>query len=335
MSHSTRVRAAADRPPSEATRAITFYGCQPDEAAVLRDLATRLGVAPTIIEAPLSEANLELALGSRCLSISHKAKVSNLTLQTLGRAGLRYISTRSIGYDHLDVGYASRVGITVENVSYSPDSVADYTLMLMLMAVRGARSSIRRVEVHDYRLSQARGRELRDLTVGVIGTGRIGTAVIERLRAFGCRILTYDASGSAHVALDELLRESDIVSLHIPLTPRTHHLLDRSRIGQLKSDAVVVNTGRGPLIDTEALLAALESGRVGGAALDVVEGEEGIFYTDCRDRPLPHTMLGRLHALPNVIITPHTAYYTHRALHDTMENSLVGCLTFESGHHGD
>jgi D-specific alpha-keto acid dehydrogenase len=245
-----------------------------------------------------------------------------------------YLSTRSIGFDHIDVGYAESVGISVGNVAYSPDGVADFTVMLMLMAVRNARSTIRRADVHDYRLDDVRGKELRDLTVGVVGTGRIGTAVMDRLRGFGCRVLAHDSHPKDfvdYVSLDELLRRSDVVTLHTPLTADTHHLLDGRRIARMKRGAFVVNTGRGSLIDTEALVPALESGELGGAALDVLEGEEGVFYADCRNKPVASKQLLRLQELPNVLISPHTAYYTDRALRDTIENSIVNCRKFESG----
>lgn len=316
------------------TVGLTVFGCGPDEAALFRELAPSYRVLPTITEAPVCEATVELARGNRCISVGHKTRIANPTLRALSRAGVEYVSTRSIGYDHIDVEYAGSVGITVGSVAYSPDSVADYTLMSMLMMLRDAKSVIRRSDIHDYRLSGTRGRELRDLTVGVVGTGRIGAAVIERLRGFGCRVLAHDnrrKTGADHVPLDELLSQSDIVTLHTPLTPETHHLLDRRRIQRMKHGALVVNTGRGPLVDTEALVTALESGELGGAALDVLEGEEGIFYTDCRDKPIENAPLLRLHELPNVLISPHTAYYTDHALRDTIENSLINCLTFESG----
>ncbi|MDQ0946711.1 D-specific alpha-keto acid dehydrogenase [Streptomyces phaeochromogenes] len=326
---------------SETTR-ITMYGCGSDEAVLFRELAPGLGVQPAITDAPVSEANTELASGSRCISVGHKTPITHATLRALDRTGVMYISTRSIGYNHIDVEYADSIGICVENVSYSPDSVADYTLMLMLMSVRDAKSIVRRTDMHDYRLSDVRGKELRDLAVGVIGTGRIGAAVMDRLRGFGCRILAHDnrpvhRPGSAveHVSLDELLRGSDLVTLHAPLTAATHHLLNRQRLAQMKDGALIVNTGRGALIDTEALVKELESGRLGGAALDVVEGEEGIFYADCRDKPIESKALLRLQELPNALISPHTAYYTDHALRDTVENSLTNCLTFESrNHHG-
>lgn len=312
---------------------ITIYGCEQDEAVLFREVAPRFGVMPTITEEAVSEANVELASGNRCVSVGHKNRVANATLLALSQVGVTYISTRSIGYDHIDVTYAESVGIAVENVSYSPDSVADYALMLMLMVVRNAKSTIRRTDDHDYRLGDTRGRELRDLTVGVVGTGRIGTAVIGRLRGFGCRILAHDNRPGVvadHVPLDELLRQSDIVTLHTPLTAETHHLLNDQRLAQMKDGAFVINTGRGPLLDTEALISALESGRLGGAALDVLEGEEGIFYADCRDRPIGCKPLLRLQNLPNVIVSPHTAYYTDHALSDTVENSLINCLSFAS-----
>jgi D-specific alpha-keto acid dehydrogenase len=331
-------RSPASSSSSVPTMGITVYGCEPDEAAVFREMAPGLGVVPTITEAAVSEGNIGLALGNRCISIGHKTQVANATLLALGEAGVTYISTRSVGYNHIDVNYAESVGISVETVAYSPDSVADYTLMLMLMTVRHAKSVIRRADLHDYRLNDVRGKELRDLTIGVIGTGRIGAAVMDRLRGFGCRMLAHDKrprTAAEYLPLDELLQQSDVVTLHTPLNAETHHLLDRRRIEQMKHGALIINTGRGSLLDTGALVPALESGRVGGAALDVLEGEEGIFYADCRSKALEDTPLLRLQQLPNVIISPHTAYYTDHALRDTVENSITNCLKFERRHqHG-
>ena len=312
---------------------VAFYGCEPDEAALVRESAPRLGVVPTFVAAPLSESSADSAIGNRCISISHRAEVTNAVLNALSAAGVEYVSTRSVGFDHLDVTHAARIGITVGNVAYSPDSVADHTLMLMLMALRNARSVLRRVDLHDYRPGETRGRELRDLTVGVVGVRRIGTAVVERLRGFGCRIVAHDGSGRSAAddgALDELLRQSDIVTLHTALTGDTRHLVDARRISLMKRGAVIVNTGRGALIDTVALIAALESGALGGAALDVVEGEEGIFSADLRDRPVQNAALLRLQRLPNVIVTPHIAFHTDRALNDIVENTLINCVNFES-----
>jgi D-specific alpha-keto acid dehydrogenase len=340
MLHSEAARTAVSRGRSPApssssavpTSGITIYGCEQDEAVLFREMAPRFGVVPTITEAAASEGNIDLAFGNRCISIGHKTRITNSTLLALSRAGVAYLSTRSVGHDHVDATYAEAIGISVEPVAYSPDSVADYTVMLMLMAVRNTRSVLRRAEVHDYRLHDVRGKELRDLTIGVIGTGRIGAAVMDRLRGFGCPVLALDnrrQTSDDDLRLGELLEQSDIVTLHTPLTADTHHLLDRRRIERMKHGAFIINTGRGSLLDTEALIPALESGRLGGAALDVLEGEEGIFYADCRNASSLSETLLRLHRLPNVIVSPHTAYYTDHALSDVVENTIANCLNFE------
>lgn len=322
--------------PTGPRAGITVYGCGPDEAAVFREIAPGFGLAPTIVEEPVSPGNVGLAGGNRWVSVGHRSAVTNPTLLALGAAGVRYLSTRSVGCNHIDVGYARQVGICVGTVAYSPDSVADYTVMLMLMALRHAKPTLLGTDAHDYRLPEVRGRELRDLTVGVVGTGRIGTAVLQRLRGFGGRVIAHDTrrTSAAHcVSLDVLLQDSDIVTLHTPLSADTHHLLDRRRIEQLRPGTIVVNTGRGALVDTEALLGAVQAGRLGGAALDVVEGEDGIFYADHRDTPIGSEQLRRLERLrrlPNVLVSPHIAYYTDHALRDTVENTLVNCLTFEN-----
>lgn len=315
-----------------------MYGCGPHETALFKELAPRFDVMPTITEAAVTGANIELAFGNRCISVGHKTRIANSTLDALRKAGVTYISSRSIGNNHIDVKYAQSLGICVETVAYSPDSVADYTLMLMLMAVRNAKSVIRRAGIYDYRLNDEPGKELRDLTVGVIGTGRIGSAVIDRLRGFGCPILAHDSypkTTANYVPLDELLQRSDVITLHTPLNADTHHLLNRRRIERLKRGAFIINTGRGSLLDTEAVISALERNKLSGAALDVLEGEDGIFYADCRGKPIEIKSLLRLQKLPNVIISPHTAYYTDHALSDTVENSLINCLKFESrNQHG-
>jgi D-specific alpha-keto acid dehydrogenase len=313
---------------------ITVYGCEQDEADTFAALGPRFGVVPTIAGDAVPACGAVSGRGNRCISVGHKSEISRRVLRRLKEAGVEHISTRSIGVDHIDLDAAADVGITVENVVYAPDGVADYTLMLILMAIRGAREVVSAVERRDFRLGPARAKDLRDMTVGVVGLGRIGAAVVSRLHGFGCRILAL-ASGDRRVAtadlvsLRDLLLESDVVTLHVPLNAGTHHFIGRQQIELMKPGAFLVNTGRGALVDTEALIVALESGRLGGAALDVLEGEEGIFYSDCTTRPIGNRFLLRLQALPNAIVTPHTAYYTERALHDTVEQTLVKCLDFE------
>lgn len=326
----------SEHPVVPPTVGITVYGCAPDERHLFDSLAPAHGVTLSTTPEPVSEENAHLARGVGCVSVSHKTPISNETILALKKVGTRYISTRSVGFDHIDVDFAESIGITVGNVAYSPDSVADYTLMLMLMSVRRMKSTIRRTDTHDYRPATTRGRELRDLTVGVVGTGRIGAAVVDRLRGFGCDVLAYDVrprpatEGVEHVDLDTLVERSDIVTLHAPLSAQSHHLLDRRRIGRMRPGAYVVNTGRGALVETPALVAALAEGRLGGAALDVIEGEEGIFYADLRGREVPNGWLARLQEMPNVLVSPHIAYFTDHALRDTVENSIVNCREFES-----
>ena len=180
----------------------------------------------------------------------------------------------------------------------------------------------------------SRGRDLRDLTVGVVGVGNIGdgshrASARVRLPGAGLHQRPGVTAAAEFVSLPHLLLESDVVTLHLPLTADTHHCIGREQIAAMKPGAVLVNTGRGALVDTDALVGALENGKLGGAALDVLEGEEGIFYVDRTTTPIEHDALLRLQQLPNAIVTPHTAYYTRRALHDTVEQTLVNCLRFE------
>jgi D-specific alpha-keto acid dehydrogenase len=311
---------------------ITIYGCEPDEAELFQNIAQRFGVVPTITAAVVSEANTVLAAENRCISVSHKAHLTRPILRALSQTGVTYISTRSIGYNHIDVDFAKSIGIQVGNISYSPDSVADYTLMLILMSIRDAKPTIEHVANQDFRLNRTRGKELRDMTVGVVGTGRIGTAVIKRLEGFGCAILAYDHHPKAtaqYVSLDELLRRSDVITLHTPLNIDTYHLLDQQRIAQMKHGSYIINTGRGGLLDTQALIVALKNGHLGGAALDVIEKEEGIFYTNHTHESFKDPALLDLLQLANVIITPHVAYYTDHSLRDIVENTVINCVRFE------
>jgi D-specific alpha-keto acid dehydrogenase len=217
-------------------------------------------------------------------------------------------------------------------VEYSPSSVADYTLMLMLMAIRNVKSIVSRTGKNDFRLEHVRGKELREMTVGVLGTGHIGQAVIERLQGFGCHVLAHDLSKEAaaeYVSLNELLQRSDILTLHVPLNADTYHMIGHEQVQAMKRGAFLINTARGALVDTDALITALENGKLGGAGLDVLEGEEGLFYFDCTQKPIDNQFLLHLQKMPNVIITPHTAYYTGQALRDTVERTLLNCLEFE------
>jgi D-specific alpha-keto acid dehydrogenase len=328
---------ARARPRPERSRpgavGLTVYGCEPDEAIAFRTLAPGLGIVPTIISAPASEARTIALPANRSISVDHRSAVTASTLRDLDRAGVDHLSSRSIGLDHIDLDAATALGITVEGVAYAPDGVADFTLMLILMAIRDAREVVTAVERQEVRRCRARGRDLRELTVGVVGVGRIGTAVVRRLRGFGCQVLAYGnhtrSAAAEHVSLGHLLRTSDVVTLHLPLDASTHHLIGRAELAAMKPGAVLVNTARGGLVDTGALVEALERGALGGVALDVLEGEERLFTTDRTAGPPDHELLRRLQQLPNALVTPHTAYFTERALQDTVEQTLRSCLRFE------
>ncbi len=316
---------------------LTIFGCDAEEAKRFGERAGDYGIVPIFVEAPLSIYNARFVANSPCISVNHKSVVTAAMLKLLQRRGVKYISTRSIGLDHIDLEMAEQLGIEVQPLCYSPDSVADFTLMLMLMQLRNAPSLLRRAARQDFRLEAVRGREMRDLTVGIIGTGRIGQAVIQRLGNFGCRIFAYDCklhhatANVPYVQLEYLLQQCDIISLHMPLTAETTHFLNPERIGLIKEGSILINTSRGGLIDTTALVQALESGKLAGAALDVLEGEEGIFYHDCAGREVHHPLLKRLQELPNVSITPHTAFYTEHALCDVVENTLANCWNYQGG----
>jgi D-specific alpha-keto acid dehydrogenase len=313
---------------------ITVYGCEQDEAVTFHELAPRFGAVATTTNDAVSETSVISVPGNRCISVGHKSEISGRELRALKEAGVEYVCTRSIGFDHIDLDAAEELGIDVENVVYAPDGVADYTLMLMLMAIRNATEIVSSAAKYDFRLGGVRGKDLCDMTVGVVGVGRIGKAVIRRLQGFGCRVLAYNnnrkaAAAADFVSLRELLLKSDIVTLHVPLNTDTHHFIGHKQIETMKHGAFLINTGRGALVDTSALIVALERGKLGGAALDVLEGEEGLFYFDCTERPVGNQFLVRLQKLPNAIVTPHTAYYTERALYDTVEGTLLNCLNFE------
>jgi D-specific alpha-keto acid dehydrogenase len=311
---------------------ITVFDCGRDERDLFYRRAESYGVHLNAVDKPVSAGNARLARGSRCVSVNHRDRLCESVLWELKSAGVELVTTRSVGVDHIDLSAADRLGITVENIVYSPDSVADYTMMLILMTIRNAGDILDRAGNRDFSLPYTRSPDLRDMTAGVIGAGRVGQGVITRLRSFGCRILTCEngrGTGTVCLPFDKLTGQCDILTFHLPLTAQTRHILNRKNIRNVKDGAYIVNTGRGGLIETEALLDALERKKIGGAALDVVEGEEDIFYRNHRNKKIENKTFLRLCEMPNVIITPHTAFYTRRALIDTVENTILKCLEYE------
>lgn len=256
-------------------------------------------------------------------------------LDEFHKMGIKCISTRTIGYDHIDVEYAKSLGMGVVNVSYSPATVADYTIMLMLMGCRRYRHTMERADIQDFTLKGKIGRELRNCTVGVIGTGKIGRKVIEELSGFKCEILAYDIVESQEIKglatytnLDTLLEESDIITLHAPATEDNYHMIDEVAIGKMKDGVMIINCARGSLIDSDALIAGLDSGKIGFAGLDVVEHEHGLYYFNRMGESLKNPQLAILKSFSNVIVTPHTAFYTEEAVSDMAENSIINAKEY-------
>jgi D-lactate dehydrogenase len=280
-----------------------------------------------IRETPTPE-NAKLAKGCQGVSVI-TSPITAEVIQAWHEVGVEHISTRTIGYDHIDLDTAKQCGIAISNVTYSTGSVADYTVMLILMALRRMKSIIKRAEGMDYSLDGNIGRELKDLTVGVVGTGKIGTHVMRNLSGFGCSMLAYDPCQNSEAAAlgtycspEELFRQSDVITFHTPATKSSFHMVNADSLATMKDGVVLVNTARGSIIDTPAFIDALESGKVGAAALDVIENELGIFYGDYKYQVLGHREMAILRDLPNVLMLPHMAFYTENAISDMVEHSI-------------
>lgn len=312
------------------------YGYRPyDEAEAFARFAHTPGmeIAWTLQQPSLE--NFRLAEGFDAISIVSTAMPGAL-IEAFFSVGVRMISTRTVGYDHVDVETAKRLGVHVSNATYSPYCVADYTVMLMLMALRNMKRIMQRAEIHDFSLPGTIGKELHSCTVGVLGCGKIGKAVIQNLSGFGCKILAYnrkrvDGLCAAQVSLDEILAECDIITFHMPLSEDNFHLIDAERIARMKPGVVLVNTARGGLIDTDALIQGLESGKIGGAAIDVLENDSRLFHFDKKSQQIDNHALSILKDMPNVIFSPHMAFYTQEAIGDMVGHSVESCLLELSG----
>lgn len=281
--------------------------------------------------------NLELAKGYDVVNVITTV-FDQPMLKKLHDMGVKCIATRTIGYDHIDVDYAKSLGMGVIHISYSPNSVADYAIMMMLMGLRRMPHIMERANIQDYTLKGKIGRELPDCTVGIIGTGRIGRTVIRHLSGFGCKMLAYDFYENEEVKqyaeytdLDTLLKNSDVITLHAPATDDNYHMIDASAIEKMKQDVVIINCARGALIDTDALIDGIESGKVGFAGLDVVEHESGLYYFNRMGEPLHNPKLAILRSYSNVLVSPHTAFYTEEAVANMAENSIIGAMKYMNG----
>lgn len=284
-----------------------------------------------------SMENASLAEGYDCISIITNPMTPEL-LDRFYSLGVRYISTRSIGYDHIDMEHARKIGMGIAHVTYNPEGVADYSIMMMLMALRKIMPIMKRAEVQDYSLKGKLGRQISSCTVGIIGTGKIGTTLIEHLSGFGCQMLAYDlypndraAKYATYTDLETIYRDCDIITLHVPGLPENYHMIDASTFAKMKDGVIIINAARGMLIDSDALIDALESGKVGYAALDTVENEAGLYYLNRMGDDLANRQRAILASFPNVLLSPHTAFYTDVAVREMVENSIQGLVNYATG----
>jgi len=258
-------------------------------------------------------------------------------LEKLASGGTRLVALRSAGYNHVDLAAASRQGIVVARVpAYSPHAVAEHAVALVLALNRKIHRAYARVREWHFSLEGLVGFDLYEKTVGIIGTGHIGRFAARIFSGFGCDVIAFDlrpdeAHGVRYVPLSELYRSSDVISLHVPLTPSTNHMIDEAALASMKRGVLIVNTGRGALIDSRALIGSLKTGHVGGAGLDVYEEEEGVFFEDLSNRILEDDVLARLLTFPNVIVTAHQAFLTREALGSIAQVTLDNVTAFERG----
>ncbi|MFN4293644.1 MAG: 2-hydroxyacid dehydrogenase [Thermoflexales bacterium] len=292
------------------------------------------------VESQLNEQTAALADGFRAVSIFVNDDASAAVLERLARGGVRLLALRSTGFNHVDLNAAARCGITVMRVAhYSPYAVAEFAVALLLAVNRKIHRAYNRAREGNFLLDGLQGRDIHGRTVGVIGTGRIGAVFARIMAGFGVALLGYDVApnpecvqlGMRYCSLDELLAQSDIVSLHAPLLPETYHLINAEALAKMKPGAILINTSRGALVDAEALIEALKSGRVGAVGLDVYEEEDNLFFRDRSDQIITDDVFARLMTFPNVLITGHQAFFTHEALAQIAETTIRNLSDFEAG----
>ena len=314
------------------------YGVNEEMRAIFEAFTAQYGVELHMTAEKPSLENAARSAGMDAVNVLSDVVLTDEMYDLYKQNGVKIAVTRTIGAEHMNISYAKKIGIRVCNVTYSPTSVADYAIMLMLMVLRNVKPMMQRYTAQDFTAPGIRGRELPNMTVGVIGAGPIGSAVIRHLSGFGCKILAWSRTPKAElselcefVPLETLLRESDIVSLHIPGNDETRHLLDRTAFSQMKPGAVLINTARGTLVDSMALIEALESGHLSGAGLDVVDGDRSIYYRDFKNKLVPSREMAILNAMPNVVMLPHMAYYTDQASEDMVRMSLENARLLYEG----
>lgn len=315
---------------------VTVYSTKPYDERFLTE--ANAGHALRFLEARLTPETAPLAQGSQAVCAFVNDNLGAEVVQCLAAAGVRLIALRSAGFNHVDLEATARAGLTVARVpAYSPHAVAEHTVALILALNRRIHRAYNRVREGNFALDGLMGFDLNGKTVGVVGTGLIGTVFARIITGFGCRVLAHDpkpsaaceAMGVSYVAMDELLARSDIITLQCPLTPETFHLIDDRAIAAMKPGVMLVNTSRGAVVDTRALIRGLKRGAIGALGLDVYEEESDLFFEDLSDRFIPDDVFARLLTFPNVLITGHQGFFTQEALRAIADTTIANITAFE------
>ena len=315
---------------------IYVYEVRGDEIPYMKQAEKDFGVELVMNKDKPTLDNAHEVEGCAGVTILGYGDINAELLDIWSSLGVRYLSTRTIGYNHIDVEYADKLGIKVCNANYPPTGVAEFAVMLILMVLRNYKQALWRGQVNDFSLTGLQGREVNDLTIGIMGTGRIGYSVMKSLSGFGCKLLAYDKYENdkvkelaEYVDIDTFYKECDIISLHMPLTQETYHTVNDETIAKMKDGVIIINCARGELAENEALIKGIESGKIGGLGLDVVEGEEGITHVDHRVNILSNRNMAYLRQFKNVIMTQHMAFYTDKAVASMVKCGIQGIVEMD------
>jgi D-lactate dehydrogenase len=319
---------------------VAAFSTKPYDREFLERAAHDTGIEWRWFESRLDADTVRLAEGATAVNCFVNDDLGSDVLERLHTSGVRLVTLRCAGFNQVDLPTAARLGLPVVRVpEYSPHAVAEHAMGLVLMLDRKLHKAYNRVREGNFSLDGLLGFDLHGRTVGVVGTGKIGRCFAEIALGFGCRVLAHDprpdaalaARGVAFVPLADLLAASDIVSLHCPLMPATHHLIDATNIARMKPGVMLVNTSRGGLVDTRAVIAALKTGRIGTLGLDVYEEEADLFFEDKSNTIIGDDVFSRLLTFPNVVVTAHQAFFTRNALEAIAAQTVRNLVYFERG----
>ncbi|MFD2935729.1 2-hydroxyacid dehydrogenase [Spirosoma flavum] len=319
---------------------IAFFSCHPYEQPFLEAANSNHRHQLTFLSQQLTPETVPLAAGHQAICVFVNDQLTRPTLQALADQGIRLVALRCTGYNQVDVPTAQQLGIRVLRVpTYSPHAVAEHAVALLMSLNRKTYLAYERTKQNNFTLDGLMGFDLYGKRVGVIGTGKIGAAFSRIMLGFGCHVVAYDKMQSAvlqqlgveYLPVNELLAKVDVLSLHCPLTPETHHLIDASALALMKPGAYLINTSRGGLLDTPAVLEALQSGHLGALGIDVYELEDDFFFADWSDKYLPDADLNALTHLPNVLVTSHQGFFTQEAMEQIAHTTLNNLTYLEQG----